>query len=37
MNHEFWTIVPSSYSYHFLKLESVADSQGLDKVLEVYV
>jgi lantibiotic modifying enzyme len=37
MNHEFWTIVPSSYSYHFLKLESVTDSQGLDKVLEVYV
>lgn len=23
MSHEFWATVPSSYSYHFLKLESV--------------
>lgn len=37
MAHEFWTVVPSSYSYHFLKLENVDDSKGLDKVLEVYV
>ena len=37
MAHDFWTVVPSSYSYHFLKLENVDDSKGLDKVLEVYV
>ena len=35
--HEFWTMVPSSYVYYFLCLESVEDSQGLDKVLDVYV
>lgn len=29
--------MPSSYSYYFLKLENVNDSNGLDKVLEVYV
>ena len=35
--HEFWTEVPMSYSYYFLKLDSIEDSQGLDKILEVYV
>jgi hypothetical protein len=30
-------MVPESYSYHFLQLESENDSRGLDKVLEVYV
>ena len=35
--HPFWTEVPTSYAYYFLKLESLEDSQGLDKVLEVYV
>lgn len=29
--------MPTSYSYNFLRLESVQDSAGLDKVLEVYV
>lgn len=29
--------MPSSYSYNFLKLENIDDSNGLDKVLEVYV
>ena len=33
MAHPFWTIVPMSYSYYFLKLETVEDSRGLDKVL----
>lgn len=35
--HDFWSIVPSSYSYNFLRLENIDDSNGLDKVLEVYV
>lgn len=26
-----------SYSYYFLKLDTIEDSQGLDKILEVYV
>ncbi len=30
-------MIPNSYSYHFLKLDSVEDSQGLDKILDVYV
>ncbi len=30
-------MIPQSYSYHFLNLESENDSKGLDKVLEVYV
>ena len=30
-------MTPTSYSYHFLRLESEDDSVGLDKVLEVYV
>lgn len=30
-------MVPISYSYNFLNLESESDSKGLDKVLEVYV
>lgn len=30
-------MVPTSYSYHFLRLESVEDSKGLDKILDVYV
>ncbi len=29
--------MPSSYSYNFLRLENIDDSNGLDKVLEVYV
>ena len=37
LEHEFWTYVPMSYSYYFLKLDTIEDSQGLDKVLEVYV
>jgi hypothetical protein len=37
LSHEFWTTIPTSYSYHFLRLDSVEDSRGLDKVLEVYV
>lgn len=37
MEHQFWNNIPVSYSYYFLKLDSVEDSQGLDKVLEVYV
>lgn len=35
--HDFWSIVPTSYSYYFLRLDNVTDSAGLDKVLEVYV
>ena len=30
-------MIPTSYSYHFLRLESEDDSIGLDKILEVYV
>ena len=37
LSHEFWTYVPKSYSYYFLKLDTLEDSQGLDKVLDVYV
>lgn len=35
--HEFWSNVPISYSYNFLRLENLTDSTGLDKVLEVYI
>lgn len=37
LNHEFWSLVPNSYSYHFLRLESEQDSVGLDRILDVYV
>lgn len=30
-------MAPNSYSYNFLKLASLQDSQGLDKVLDVYI
>ena len=37
LDDPFWKLSPDSYFYHFLKLESVNDSKGLDKVLEIYV
>lgn len=37
MAHEFWSMAPESYSYYFLKLDTINDSKGLDKILDVYV